>query len=280
MDWTVKELLERYRSEYSPTKALGSQIRDRSLTSHLSQHLGSIRLGDVRPSTVSDYKATRRNEHASPATINLELALLRHAFNKAVREWEWCEANPVSQVSRERVDNGRERWLTKGEEKTLLNASPKWLQDPILFSLNTGLRQSEALNLQWPQVDLSRKAFVLLEQKNGKTNASTLPLNKKALRVLKMRSKNGKVGFVFGNQNGGRMDSRNLLRAFFKARDKAGLKDLRWHDLRHTWASRLVQNGCDLYALQRLGRWKSLSMVQRYGHHSIDSLRKSIELIK
>ena len=277
MDWTVKDLLSRYREEYSITKAASSQVRDRSLLAHLLIHFGNVPLKEVRPSAIVDYKLRRRQEGAAPATVNLELALLRHSFNKAVREWEWCETNPVSQVSRERVNNGKERWLNKEEERRLLNASPKWLQELILFSLDMGLRQSEALDLQWPQVDLSRRVIVLLEQKNGST--STLPLNMKALNLLKSRAKVSQE-YVFCNSNGGRINSRNLLRAFFKARDKAGLKDLRWHDLRHSWASRLVQNGCDLYALQRLGRWKSISMVQRYGHHSIDSLRKSIELIE
>jgi transglutaminase-like putative cysteine protease len=67
--------------------------------------------------------------------INYEFALMSHAFNPAIKEWEWLKDDPVIRVSRERVNNMRERWLTFEEEERLLGASPKWLQEIIVFSL-------------------------------------------------------------------------------------------------------------------------------------------------
>jgi integrase len=226
---------------------------------------------------IADYKLKRRKEGAAPATLNYELGVLSQAFDLAINEWEWCKGNPVKRVSRERVRNQIERWLTPKEEADLLKASPPWLQELIVFSLYTGLRQAEVLNLKWPQVDLFRKTITLLEQKNG--SKSTLPLNEKALDVLKGRAKVGQTGYVFKTRKRKQLEARNVLRSFFKARDEAGLTDFRWHDLRHSWASRLVQEGCDIYVVQRLGRWKSISMVERYAHHNTRSLRKGIELL-
>ena len=87
-------------------------------------------------------------------------------FNEKVREWEWCSQNPVQRVAQEKVRNDKERWLTLEEEERLLAFSPKWLQEIITFAVNTGLRQSEILNLQWTHVDLFRRTITILEQKN------------------------------------------------------------------------------------------------------------------
>ena len=86
-----------------------------------------------------------------------------------------------------KVRNLIERWLTAEEERRLLSASPEWLQEIIVFAANTGLRQSEILNLQWCNVDLFRRTITLLEQKNG--GRDTLPVNAKTLDVLKARAK-------------------------------------------------------------------------------------------
>jgi hypothetical protein len=76
-------------------------------------------------------------------TVNRELCLLSHAFNLAIKEWEWIDFNPVSRVSRERVNNQVERWLTFEEQEKLLAVSPLWLREIIIFAVNTGWRRSE-----------------------------------------------------------------------------------------------------------------------------------------
>jgi integrase len=149
-----------------------------------------------------------------------------------------------------------------------------------LLGIKTGLRQSELLNLQWPQVDLFKRTLTILEQKNkGK---DTLPLNAKAMEVLKERAKvrNLRSNYVFYNANRNRINARNLLRAFYSAVKKAKLVNLRWHDAtRHTFATRLVQGGADIYSVQKLGRWRHISMVMRYAHHYPESLRAGIEIL-
>ncbi len=278
---TFAEMISKYLKEHSEkNKTPKSCIRDRQLANHLNSYFGDLLLTEITPKTISEYKAKRRDEGASPRTINYELALMSHAFNLAIKEWEWLKDNPVSKVSKEKVNNMRERWLTLEEEEKLLNTSPKWLQELIIFSLETGLRQGEILNLQWPQVDLFRKTITILEQKNrGK---DTIPLNERALEVLKAKAKvrHIKTNYVFHNNNGNRIGVGNLLRAFYLATKRANLKGFRWHDLRHTFATRLVQAGVDLYSVQKLGRWKNIQMVMRYAHHHPESLRAGVEALK
>ena len=233
----------------------------------------------MRPSLLAAHKSKRRAGGAAAKTINNELTLLSHAFQLAVKEWEWVAENPVQKVSKEKVRNLIERWLTAEEEERLLAASPVWLQEIIVFAANTGLRQSEILNLQWCNVDLFRRTITLLEQKNG--GRDTLPVNARTLDVLKARAKvrSLKTDYVFYNGAGNRMDARDLLRVFYPVMKKADVKRFRFHDLRHTFATRLVQAGADIYTVQKLGRWKTISMVMRYAHHHSESLRAGIEIL-
>ena len=277
---TFREMMEKYMKEHSAiNKAPRSYIRDKSLGDHLLESFGDLVLSEICPRLIAEYKSKRRQEKAAPGTINRELCLMIHAFNLAMKEWEWVKDNPVSKVSRERLNNFIERWLTFEEEEKLLAPSPQWLQEIIVFALNTGLRQGEILNLQWPQVDLFRKTLTLLEQKNK--SKDTLPLNDSAIKVLKARAKVRQIrnSHVFYNGHGKKIAARNLLRAYYSAVKNAELKALRFHDLRHTWATRLVQAGVDVYAVQKLGRWKTMSMIMRYAHHYTESLRPVAEAL-
>jgi integrase len=277
---TFRDLMERYLSEYSSmNKAQTSHKRDKSLIAHLNKFFGDMTLTEIAPNQISNYKTLRRTEGASPRTINYELTTMGHAFNLGIKEWEWVRENPVSKVSKEKVNNQIERWLTFEEEENLLANSPEWLKEIITFALNTGFRQSEIINLQWHQVDLFRRTITILDQKNKAKD--TLPVNQKTLEVLRGRAKVRHINtnLVFYSEAGTCLSARNLLRSFYSVIKKAGLTGLRFHDLRHSWASRLVQHGVDIYAVQKLGRWKTISMVLRYAHHYSESLRPGIDTL-
>lgn len=277
---TFGEVMERYLREHSaPNKTPLSYRRDQSLSLHL---LGSFQhrlITEITPKHIAAYKTRRRAAGAAPKTVNNELILMGHAFNLAMKEWEWVNDNPVAKVSKEKVQNLVERWLTLEEEERLMRAAPPWLQRVIHFALQTGLRQGELLNLKWSHVDLFRRTLTILEQKNKAVD--TLPLNELVVEVLKTQAKvrHLQSDYVFPNGRGKRTDARNLIRAFARACAVAHVLDFRFHDLRHTFATRLVQAGVDLYAVQKLGRWKTISMVARYAHHYPESLRPGVEAL-
>lgn len=279
--YTFNNLMDRYMKEYSAiNKAPKSHLRDKGLEKHLRRFFGDKFLTQITSKMISEYKSKRREDGVSPRTVNYELTLMGHAFNLAIKEWEWINDNPVMRVRKERVNNKIERWLSLDEEQKLLAASPVWLQEIIIFAINTGLRQAEIMDLKWSQVDFKRRTIVILEQKNK--SVDTLPLNATALAVLSRKlpcvlKEPDKLVFV--NHLGKRIGSSVLIRAFHRAEKKAGIKKLRFHDLRHTFATRLVQNGVDLFTVQKLGRWKNTSMVMRYAHHCPESLRAGIEVM-
>ncbi len=115
--------------------------------------------------------------------------------------------------------------------------------------------------------------------KNG--SRDTLPVNDTAMAVLQARAavRTSSTEAVFMNGAGHARNARNLLRAFYPAMRKADITRFRFHDLRHTFATRLIQAGVDVYTVQKLGRWKTISMVLRYAHHQPESLRAGAEVL-
>ena len=276
---TFEELMTRYTQERSVGKTGKSAVRDRGALNHLLPVFGKLVLANVTPKLLAAYKTQRRLEQAAPATINKELQLIRHAYNLAMREWEWCRENPMHRVSMEKVRNDVDRWLTPDEEERLMASSSVWLREIIMFAVHTGMRQGEILNLQWQDVDFARSTLVVMKSKNGMRR--TLPLNSVVYELLAAKqAKTGATeGRVFTTPLGNELKVRFLVREFCKARDRARIPDFRFHDLRHTFATRLVQRGVDLYKVQRLLGHKTQHMTQRYAHHSPESLRDGVNVL-
>lgn len=292
-DKTLAELLDKYLKEYStPNKSAGTAKNDTVMVEEMKAFFGNTLLQDVMPSLISAYKTKCREKGLAPATINHRRTLLRHAFNLAIREWQWCQKNPVEQVSRDKVKNERDRWLTLEEEKTLLECcvlhptrkdneieATYRLQEIVVFALNTGMRQDEILSLRWPNVDLFRKTVLVEKSKNGEKR--TIPMNQKVFELLKARARatTGESQYVFASEVGTKILRRNLTRAFYIVRDRAKIEDFKFHDLRHTFATRLAQAGVDLYMISKLLGHKDIKMTQRYSHHCPDSLRSGVEVL-
>jgi integrase len=272
-------MMDRYVKVCSSTKAPASAVRDQNCLQHLRPCFGAKTLAEVTPRGLADYKVTRREEEAAPGTINKELALVRHAFNIAIREWEWCRENPMQKVKLERVHNEIDRWLTSEEEAKLLLAVPTWLREIIVFALNTGMRRGEILALQWGDVDFDRGTLVVMKSKNRERR--TIPLNGTVLGLLAAKqARNSRTSqLVFTTGSGTPIKPWNLVHAFIRARKKAGVENFRFHDLRHTFATRLVQKGVDTYKVQRLLGHKTGLMTQRYAHHSPESLRGGVDIL-
>jgi len=279
---TFKQLMEKFMQEHAPTVSENTQNAYKCYLKNLSSFFDNPGLMSITPRLVAEYKVHRRVKGASPSTINRELYMLSKAFNLAVNEWGWVKENPVSKVQKEKENNEVDRWLTEDEERRLLGASPQWLREIIVFALNTGLRQDELLSLEWSRVNLFRRTILIQITKNGKPK--TLPLNRIALDILKKKAEEKvlsiKNDLVFVSNAGTKINKRNLIRAFILALKRAMVKDFTFHCLRHTFATRLAQNGVDIYKIAKLLGHKDLKMTQRYSHHCPDSLRSGVEVLE
>lgn len=276
-DYTFKDLMDKYLDECSAAK--GSTDRDKVSLKHLIPFFGDKVLTQIMPRDISKYKSLRRKEMASPATINRELALMKHSYNVARREWELVRDNPVSMVAMEKEPPARDRWLTREEESKLLACSTGWLHRMIVFSVETGLRRGELINLRWSDVQLQVQVIVVWGAKTKERRS--VPLSQRAFQILQnLRKVEESSEFVFTHPSSKmQVNIQTLRTAFDTAIKRVGIKNFRWHDLRHTFASRLAQAGVDPYTIQRLMGHKSFVTTQRYAHHYVDSLRKGIAVL-
>jgi integrase len=274
---TFDELMERYLREHAAKKSEPRHYR--GYFNSLKACFGGRTLAEITPKLIVEYKARRYAAGLKPASINRELASLKKAFNLAVREWEWCRENPVSKVSMEQENNQRDRWLSVEEEPRLLQGCKPWLHDLVTFALHTGMRMGEISELTWREVDFNRRTVMVVRSKNGERR--TIPINETVLSVLRQKSKvrSLRSDLVFCSQTFTSMEAGHLRRSFRVALGKARIDDFHFHDLRHTFATRLVQAGVDLYKVQRLLGHKSPIMTQRYAHHYPESLRDGVEIL-
>ncbi|MBM4055305.1 MAG: site-specific integrase [Planctomycetes bacterium] len=273
------DLIDKFMKEYAPKVSFGMQTSYKTSKKSLMAFFGNCKLSEITPKTISDYKVSEYAKGKKPATINRRLAMLSKAFNLAVKEWEWIKENPVSKVPKEKENNKRDRWLTLEDERRFLSNLPQWLCDIVVFALHTGLRQNELLSLEWNRVNLFNRTIIIQETKNG--NPKTVPLNKTAFRILeeKSRVRNIKNDLVFASKAGTKINGPNLIRALNEALKRAEIENFHFHDLRHTFATRLAQKGIDLYKISKLLGHYDITMTQRYAHHCPESLREGVDIL-
>lgn len=255
-----QEAVIRWLTESSHKRSLDD---DKLILRWLHPHLHGVLLNDIDRRKVEAIRQAKLEEGAKPATANRMLALLRAILNKAVNEWEWLDSAP--KVTMGRVEKPTPRWLTHAEAMKLIGFLPPHLAEMARFSLVTGLRESNVTRLQWAQIDLERKhCWVNAEQAKGKRGIA-VPLNADALSCIRRQiGKHETHVFTYRGEPVTRCNNHGWRTAV----KKAGLDGVRWHDLRHTWASWHVQNGTPLHILQELGGWASLDMVKVYAHLS------------
>jgi integrase len=204
-------------------------------------------------------------------TINRELALI---------EWGKIEYNPVKRI-RMFPEKERERYITEEEIAALLEAcdeaGDEVLKMMVVFALNTGARLGEILNLKVSNLDFKNRLITFVHTKCEEKGR--VPMNECLRTFLKEHLKDHKYEYVICKANGEPYSKSRIGRRFRKITDIAGIKDFRFHDLRHTFASHLVMQGVDLITLQKLGRWKSYEMVLRYAHLSASHKKKAVDTL-
>jgi integrase len=212
---------------------------------------------------------SRHLARTSPATKDLYVALVRGIFRRAMREWEWIETMPAFKTYR-KTSNARVRWLTQPQAERLLAELPEHQRDIMLFALATGLRQRNILELSWDRVDTARRQATIEAAGTKNGEALGVPLNDLALAVLeRQRGRHRERVFTYC----GKPIRQVNTKCWKSALKRCGIRDFRWHDLRHTWASWLRQQDVPTWVLQELGGWKSESMVRRYAHMSVKHLQ-------
>ncbi len=206
-----------------------------------------------------------------PATLVRHLTVLKAVFNRAKR-LGLVKNNPACLVKAPHVNNVLVRYLLPDQERTLLSHLPEQYGPIVLTAVNTGLRQGELLRLAWADVDWNRGVLTIHETKAGERRR--VPMNSTVVSLLSGLHAGAHAPLterIFP------FEARYLRRIFDDAVTAAGLTPFRFHDLRHTFASRLAMQGANDRTLMALGGWKSPTMLSRYAHLSPTHLWKAVE---
>ena len=240
---------------------------DKSMLRWFHPLLGGKDLIDINRALLDQVRVVR-GKGVSTATVNRYMALVRTILRKACNEWEWLDRVP--KVSMFRDKEGRIRSLSRAEFDRLISELPRHLADMAQFSVATGLRQANVTRLQWKQISLeSRHLWVSgAEHKNGRPHL--VPLNRAVMDVL-LRLQGDHPTHVFTYER--KPIVQVNTKAWRNTLLRANIHDFRWHDLRHTFATWHREAGTPTHELQRLGGWKTQSMVERYAHVAPESLQ-------
>ena len=228
----------------------------------LKNYFGNIYLSEFNPYLIEKFKSKRKSE-VKESTINRAVSLLHGMFNKAI-EWGYTEENPVSKVKMFKENNSILRYLTVDEMHRLIKSAPtERIRNVIIVALNTGMRKSEIMNLKWEDIDLNDNFIYIRNSKNKE--GRQIPMNDTLIELFTNMEKTSKE-HAFLNRKGDQY--RDIRKPFQKALDNAGIKNFRFHDLRHTFASHMVMIGAEIITVSKLLGHKSIEMTMRYAHLS------------
>ena len=266
---TVGDLLRKYEKEVTPQKKGRDKERYRLRVLQRST-LSGVSLSELKPHHITKFREDRLKE-VSAGTVLKDLSLLSAVINTGTTEWgleKVLRTNPVSLISKPRAPRPRDRRLEAGELERLLatGASPNpWFRSVVLFAIETGMRRGEILSLCWEHIHLDKRYVHLPDTKNG--DSRDVPLSPLALDLLRDLPRN-----IRGDQAVFPLHYEALKSAWRRACSRAGIIDLRFHDLRHEATSRFFEKGLNVMEVAAITGHKDLRMLQRYTHLRAEDL--------
>lgn len=283
-----------------------SHESEQRLMKNLTEFFGGVRVSQITRSRVMEYRKERA-KRVKGSTVNREMALLRHVFNVALDEG-FLAVNPARSGPSLKAfkEQRRMRYLDMDEISKLLaaiearivknstdklkaNAGKFWkyLHTAAVIALHTGMRKGEILSLKWEQVNWEKQHILLTDTKNGEPRR--VPIDSGLLKTLlahralitrqneKRERKNEDLVFPSYDRDGNVVSLADVKVGFGRVLADAGIKDFRFHDLRHTFASHYMMSGGNLYTLAKILGHKDFKMTQRYADLSPDFIDRERE---
>lgn len=277
--------LETFVAErYLPHARLNKRSWDtdrRILRLHVLPCFGGRRMDRIRRADIVAWRNAMRGRGLAPGTCNRVMALLKFVFNNAVR-WGVLTAdrNPCRDLDSLADPGGRERYLSAAEARRVLEELDRYPSRhsalAIKLLLFTGARRREILSARWEYVDWERRLITVPVAKSGK--ARHIPLSDEALAVLRGLPRPGASPWLFPNPRTG-APLRSVFHTWSVIRSRLGLDDVRLHDLRHSFASFLVNSGCSLYEVQKILGHGDPRVTMRYAHLAAESLIRAANMV-
>lgn len=303
---TLNAVMDAFQIEHGPSLRPKTLKRYGISIDWLDAFFGDKLLLALRPADLKDFETDRRSKGASAPTVRRDLATLSTIFSFAI-EKEWADSNPVTAFIKQRSKRGlrenepRRRYLTRAEETKLLANAMPYVRDAMVFAIYSGLRTEEQFSLTWDRVNLDNREVVIPKTIAKAKRDRTVILLDEAIDVLRRTPRHMRSAYVFHHglavKAAGAQQVRlvrptraakdgdrfvHLLRGLKEAARRAGIKDLRWHDLRRTHGCRLLQeHGWSLEMVKdQLGHQSVVQTEKAYAFLEVESRRAAASRTK
>lgn len=278
---TLAEFVDESYLPYAQNVKRSWQTDETILRIHILQKFGALHLDEISNQAIADLLSRMRDQGYASGTINRVLILLRFIFNLA-RKWgvPGSAENPTAGL-KTAPDVCRERFLAQDEVQRLLSAldtdENRVASCAIKLLLLTGARRNEVTHAKWDYVNWEKRTLLVPRAKSGRPRS--IHLNSAALDLLRSMQRIDDNPYIFPSPVTGR-PSPSLHFPWWRIRERAGLLDVRLHDLRHSFASFLVNQGVSLYVVQGLLGHTQARTTQRYAHLANDTLADAAEVVR
>jgi integrase len=263
------DYLEHVKTQCAPNTARTYELL---LENHILPKLGDELLRRLNTGIIQKYADSRMSQ-SSASTVMQELQILSGLFREAMRR-ELVDKNPVSLVKMPRIENRIVRYLDADEEKRLLDEAHEPLRSAILVAIHSGLREEEEAALEW--VDVRSPEGILVVRKTKSKRDRVLPMNATLKAVLAGVPRFPRSTHVFTNPDTRDRYDRFNNGAWRKLLVRARIENFRWHDLRHTFGSRLAQAGRSILEIKELMGHSDVTVTMRYAHLAPNNLRDAV----
>lgn len=277
---TYDEFFQVYLDYVRPRKR--SWKRDEELYRlRIKKVLGHVRLNQITRQQIQSFHTALREEGLAAATCDHHIKLIKHSLNLAI-DWNMLEKSPAARVPLYLECNLVEHHLDDGQLQTLLHVLQTDENRAIcliaMYLLSTAARLNEALQATWSQIDRANRVWRIPASNSKSKRIRSVPLNDSAIEVLDQLDTEGKFENLFVNRQTGKSYTA-IHKVWDRLRQKAGLPNLRLHDLRHFGASFMINSGRSLYEVQQVLGHSDPKVTQRYAHLSTRSLQAASDSI-
>lgn len=275
----VKDLIVRYRDEIT-IKKRSADTETYLINAFLRQPIANLTLAQITSAHFTTYRDKRLRE-VKPGTVNRELSIIKHVFDIAMQEWDIpSRENPLAKLKKMKVSNARNRRISDDEFKALQEAAIKSRNAQIMplvsFAVATGMRRGEIMRLRWDEIDFATRTLHIPITKNG--HPRSIPLSSEAITVLhkiqdrekEEREEGRDAEYVFPfSDNAAKLAWQRLV-------NRAKIKDLHFHDLRHEAISRFFERGLSVPEVALISGHRDFRMLFRYTHLKAEDVAQKL----